>query len=70
MHVNTDNYPSGSTVRLSDGFGVEPNRSAGAQTAGEARLVSGETRGSVATTWLEHQPGFAGQLGTAAAQGA
>jgi hypothetical protein len=70
VRVNTVFFSVPVTVASGDKALNEFDWPAGAKTAHKERLVAGIAGDEAATAWLEHKPGFAGQLGIATAQGA
>ena len=58
------------TVAGRDGHPQEFDRPTGAEVPGKERLVAGSFGHKTSVAWLEHKPGFTGQSGIAAAQGA
>ena len=68
--VNTCFRRASVTVAGRDGHLQEFDRPTGAEVASEERLVAGSFGHKTSVARLEHKPGFTGQSGIAAAQGA
>ena len=70
VYVNTVFSSAPVTVASGDKASHEFDRRAGAEVAQKERLVAGSSGHKTPITRLEYKPGFAGQPGIAAAQGA
>jgi hypothetical protein len=70
VYVNTAFFSFPATVVNGDKASIEFDRFAGEKVAQKERLVAGSLGHKTSTARLEHRPGFTGELGIAAAQGA
>ena len=68
--VDTAFFSAAVTVASGDEALNEFDWPAGAKMAQKERVVARNSGHETSTAWLEHKPGFAGQLGIATAQSA